>query len=245
MNWMYLLIYGLGALIAVMIGWIVNYYLPSYMGEKGKNLATKEDIQKITELTEETQRKFKENFEQFTADLKFKNDFIYKQYSGLYCKLYAIVIQSEYVRKYICLTTGKEVSFDDAPFLEISKIKRKTIMTPTCEGELMTISRKNTYIDTPISEFNKATLCDCIIANGDLVSQNLLKIAVSYRFALEHMKLTPECDDKKHAVEETENEEVRLLRELVICIVTEYNEMRKYLKLEYEEKELQSGQVSM
>lgn len=102
-----------------------------------------------------------------------------------------------------------------------------------------------TYIDTPISEFNKATLCDCIIDNGHLASQKLLKLAVSYRFALEHMNSTPECNDKKHAKEEAGNEEVRLIRELVICIVTEYNEMRKYLKLEYEDVELESGQVSM
>ncbi len=233
------------AAIAVIAGWFLNNYFPSYMNKKGENLATKEDVQEITALTEEVQKEFKESFEQFTADLKFKNDFIYKQYSGLYCKLYAIVVQSEYVRKYIEITTGKKFIFDDEPFIEISPTERKNMTVKISQDKPMTVSRKVTYIDTPISEFNKATLCDCIIDNGDLASQKLLKLAVSYRFALEHMKSTPECDDKEYAREEAENEEVRLIRELVICIVTEYNDMRKYLKLEYEESELESGQVRM
>lgn len=233
------------AVIAVIVGWFLNNYFPSYMNKKGENLATKEDVQEITELTEEVQKEFKESFEQFTADLKFKNDFVYKQYSGLYCKLYAIVVQSEYVRKYILVTTGEELAFDDDPFIEISPIERNNMTVTVSKDNPTRVSRETTYIDTPISEFNKSALCDCIIDNGGLASQKLLKLAVSYRFALEHMKSTPECEDRKHAREEAENEEVRLLRELVVCIVTEYNGMRKYLKLEYEETELQNGQVSM
>lgn len=75
--------------------------LPAYMEEKGKNLATKQDIEEITRKTEQVQKEFKEAFELFSSDVKFKYDYNYKQYSELYCKLYAFVIQSEYVRKYI------------------------------------------------------------------------------------------------------------------------------------------------
>ena len=43
-----------------------------YMDEKGKNLATKEDIEEITRKTEEVQQEFREGFELFSNDVKFK-----------------------------------------------------------------------------------------------------------------------------------------------------------------------------
>ena len=85
--------------------------------KKGKNLATKQDIEEITRKTEQVQKEFKEAFELFSSDVKFKYDYNYKQYSELYCKLYAFVIQSEYVRKYIELCENKNITFDEAPFL--------------------------------------------------------------------------------------------------------------------------------
>ena len=47
----------------------------------------------------------------FSSDMRFKYDFFYKQYSELYCKLYAIIIQSEYVRHFIQITDGKVITF--------------------------------------------------------------------------------------------------------------------------------------
>lgn len=85
-------------LLIFLVGLFTKNYLPSYMDKKGENLATKEDIKEITRKTEEVQREFKEEFEAFSSDMKFKYDFFYRQYSELYCKLYAIVIQSEMVR---------------------------------------------------------------------------------------------------------------------------------------------------
>ncbi|AGR77093.1 hypothetical protein A7H1H_0784 [Aliarcobacter butzleri 7h1h] len=38
--------------VSVIISLILNKYLPSYFGEKGKNLATKEDIEEITSKVE-------------------------------------------------------------------------------------------------------------------------------------------------------------------------------------------------
>lgn len=90
-----------------LLGLFLKNFLPKYMEEKRKNLATKEDVQEITRKTEEVQNEFKENFELFSSDLRFKYDFFYKQYSELYCDLYSIVIQSEYVRHFLFLTTGK------------------------------------------------------------------------------------------------------------------------------------------
>ncbi len=113
-------------LLIFLVGLFTKNYLPSYMDKKGENLATKEDIKEITRKTEEVQREFKEEFEAFSSDMKFKYDFFYRQYSELYCKLYAIVIQSEYVRHFIQITDGRIITFDEAPFLEISPTHRET-----------------------------------------------------------------------------------------------------------------------
>jgi hypothetical protein len=40
-------------IIGVGVGWFLKSYLESYLGEKGKNLATKEDIDRIVRTTEE------------------------------------------------------------------------------------------------------------------------------------------------------------------------------------------------
>ena len=100
------------AVAVFLIGLFVKNYLPSYMDEKGKNLATKEDIEEITRKTEEVQQEFHEGFELFSNDVKFKYNFFYKQYSELYCKLYAIIIQSEYVRHFIELTDKRTIPFE-------------------------------------------------------------------------------------------------------------------------------------
>lgn len=67
MDWaMAILIFEVLLAVAVfLIGLFVKNYLPSYMDEKGKNLATKEDIEGITRKTEEVQQEFREGFELF------------------------------------------------------------------------------------------------------------------------------------------------------------------------------------
>jgi len=62
------------AIFFFLLGLFLKNYFPKYMEEKGKNLATKEDIGQITKITEEVQKDFKESFEQFSSDLKFKYD---------------------------------------------------------------------------------------------------------------------------------------------------------------------------
>lgn len=126
MDWAILIFEILLAVAVFLIGLFVKNYLPSYMDEKGKNLATKEDIEEITRKTEEVQKEFREGFELFSNDVKFKYDFFYKQYSELYCKLYAIIIQSEYVRHFIELTDKRTISFEEAPFLEITPTHKET-----------------------------------------------------------------------------------------------------------------------
>lgn len=79
MDWAILIFEILLTVAVFLIGLFVKNYLPSYMDEKGKNLATKEDIEEITRKTEEVQQEFREGFELFSNDVKFKYDFFYKQ----------------------------------------------------------------------------------------------------------------------------------------------------------------------
>ena len=226
-------------LIIFLIGLFAKNYLPSYMDKKGENLATKEDVREITELTEQVEKEFKEAFELFSSDIKFKYEYIYKQYSELYCKLYAIIVQSEYVRRYIQLSNNEYISFDDAPFLEVSPTHRVSKQF-TFGEQGSTVKETVEDIDTPISQFNKKELCDYIIQHGDLASQDLLKLAVSYRFAYFHYSGNPEC--RNSSTQNTANdEEFRMIKEVVMTIVKEYNEMRKMLKLSYDQEELDTG----
>ena len=237
MEWIYIIV---NAVFIFLLGLFIKNYLPSYMDEKGKNLATKEDIQEITRKTEEVQKEFREDFELFSSDVQFKYDFYYKQYSELYCKLYSIIIQSEYVRRFIFLTTGEKYAFEDTPFLEITPTHRTTQKIELKEGEPIKFKQSVDEIETPISQFNKKQMCDYIINNGQYATQKLLKIAISYRFAHSHYSGNP--DVKNSSCEDMANEEeFRLIREMVCCIVSEYNFFRKELKMEYDQKELESG----
>lgn len=217
----------------------LKHYLPSYMDEKGNNLATKEDIEEITAKTEEVQRQFKEQFELFSTDVRFKYDHFYRQYSGLYYKIYSIIMQSEYVRHYIYLYSGKTISFDEAPFVEVSPTKRVTDKIEFKAGQSPSLSHEESKKVTPISEFNKKQMCDYIISNGEYASQHLLKLAVSYRFAHSNYAGNPAVNNVPTEV--AYEEEIRLIRELVCCIVKEYNILRRELKMEYIESELTTG----
>ena len=149
-------------LIGIIGGWFLNNYFPGYLKKKGENLATKEDIKKITEITEDVQKEFREQFELFSSDVQFKYDFYYKQYSELYCHLYSIVIQSEYLRYFLSLC-GNEFEFNKYPFLELysEKTHMNTEVDPS--GEIKcTLAREK--VDTPITNFNKKQLCDYIIS---------------------------------------------------------------------------------
>lgn len=237
MEWVWLIA---NAILIFLLGLFIKNYFPSYMEEKGKNLATKEDIQEITRKTEEVQKEFKENFELFSSDLQFKYDFYYKQYSELYCNLYSIIIQSEYVRHFLYLTTQKEYTFEEQPFLQISPTHRVTNKISFEEGKPLTTKQNVEDIETPISQFNKEQLCEYIISHGEYASQKLLKLAISYRFAYSNYTGNPavknsSCEDKAN------EEEFRLIKEMIICIVSEYNNLRKELKMDFDELELESG----
>lgn len=227
-------------LCSFLLGLYIKHYFPSYFDEKGKNLATKEDIAEITRKTEEVQKEFREGFELFTSDIRFKYDFYYKQYSELYSKLYGIIIQSEYIRKFIKISDGKDLPFDDAPFVEMSPTHKITQTINLKEGQPVTVTQNEEIITTSISEFNKKKLCEYIIEKAEYASQSLLKLAISYRFSYFYYSGNDESRNT-HLRETADKEEVRLIREMVCCIVREYNFFRKELKMEYNENELSTG----
>ena len=66
MDWIWILVIVLDVVATFLLGLFLKNYLPSYIQKKGENLATKEDIQEITQKTEEVQAEFKEKFELFS-----------------------------------------------------------------------------------------------------------------------------------------------------------------------------------
>lgn len=83
-------------------------------------------------------------------------------------------------------------------------------------------------------------LCDLIIQNDSLASQELLKLAVSYRFA--YSFYSGNKDAKNSDVSETANEEeFRLIRAMVCSIVKDYNQLRKELNMPYNAEEISDG----
>ena len=83
-------------------------------------------------------------------------------------------------------------------------------------------------------------MCDYIISNGSLGSQKLLKLAVAYRFVADHYSGNSSGGsiDVKDIADE---EEFRMIKDIVVAIVQDYNLLRKELKLDYNENEIKTG----
>jgi hypothetical protein len=81
-------------------------------------------------------------------------------------------------------------------------------------------------------------LCELIIKKGEYASQTLIKLAVAYRFAHDNYSGTTKNGD---AIEVANEEEFKLIREILIRIIKDYNFLRKELKIEYIENELLTG----
>lgn len=239
MNLATLIVSILTTLIITIGGWYLKNFFPKYIEKKGENLATKEDIAKITRMTEEVQRVFKESFALFSSDLKFKYDFYYKQYSELYCNLYSIIIQSEYIRAFLKKSGEEDLPFADYPFLEMTN---RTVKYTYSSGEdkPVTIDENNEVDRYLVAQFNKVQLCDLIIEHRSLATPELLKLTVSYRFAYNYY--SGNTDAPQTSVSEiADEEELRLIRKIVCEIVKDYNHLRKELKLSFNDKEYADG----
>jgi len=62
--------------IGIIIGLILNRFLSSYFSKKGENLATKEDVGRITKEIEEVKNIYKKNYELSNIERGFYNDMI-------------------------------------------------------------------------------------------------------------------------------------------------------------------------
>lgn len=105
-------------------------------------------------------------------------------------------------------------------------------------------TKENGDIETPVSQFNKHQLCEYIIQNDSLASQHLLKLAVSYRFVYDYYSGNPEAKGADYQ-EIANEEEVKLIKDIIFAIVKDYNQLRKSLNLEYNKTELETGIPSL
>ncbi|MEM1506340.1 hypothetical protein RG959_23455 [Domibacillus sp. 8LH] len=222
-----------------LLGLFIKKYMPTYMAEKGKNLATKQDIREITERTEEVKILFQKEMQVFTNDLTFTNDYTFNRYSVLYAKLYGIIIQSEYVRFFHKQNEIQDLSFEEFPFIEIKRTHVKQ------QIDLITglkMSEEVNPIEDEMTSFNKKELCDYIIENSEYASPKLLKLAIAYRYAWTNYGGNRKIDDEK-ILKAFNDAEFDLIKKIVKTIITEYNEMRKIVKLSYSEHELDKGEL--
>ncbi|MCM3363003.1 hypothetical protein [Niallia sp. MER TA 168] len=225
------------AVLCFILGLFVKDHLPSYMKEKGKNLATKEDIKEITKKTEEVKIEFQKEMANFSSEVSFKNDYSYKQYAELYAKLYSIVAQSEYLRYFYEKQMGKEIIFKEVPFFELGRTKIRT------QSSLLTgkvINHEETAVSDGMTNFNKKELCEYIIKNGEYSSQRLLKLAVAYRYVHSNYSGTKSLEDNE-VQNSFDNEEIKLINKVVRTIVMDYNSLRRDINLEYNQFELENG----
>ncbi|MFS0820900.1 hypothetical protein [Bacillus sp. 1P02SD] len=221
------------------LGLFIKKYLPAYMDQKGKNLATKEDIQEITRRTEEVKILFQKEMEIFSNDLVFTNDYTFNRYSILYAKIYGIVIQSEYVRFFYKKHEIQNLSFEEYPFIEIKHEQVKQQIDVFTGSK---ISEKINPIEDEMTSFNKKEICDYIIKYSEYASPRLLKLAIAYRYAWSNYEGTRKLEDKD-ILKAFNDAEFNLITEIVKTIIIEYNEMRKIVKLSYSDYELNNGEL--
>lgn len=156
-------------------------------------------------------------------ELKRKHNF--DQLKELYLEIYGIIVQSEYLRYFIRNYSSQEdLSIHEYPFLEI---------VHTNNGQ---------EIQNPITEFNKSEILKSILNNKKFASQNLLKLAVAYRYVHHHYQQNLIDKTLLHNYQE---EELRLIGKIVVTIIKETNQMLDECNMEFNGKELSYGVMDL
>lgn len=223
-------------IVLTLIGLIIGSYLPSYTKEKGKNLATKEDIKEITKKTEEVKHEFNEKFGEFSKKLDFKYRFYEEQMINLYSNLYAMIAQTEYLRYFVKVYEKVDIPFDKAPFLEVNQ---------TTHHQRINIFTREVLVDEIIKKENEVTkvkkieIANEIIKNSKYANNRLLKLAVAYRYVNQNYS----NGNKDHLEEKRKYdlEEIKLIGAIIKLIIKEYNFLARELGLSYSEYELKNG----
>lgn len=231
-------------IISLVIGLIIGVFLPSYSKQKGINLATKEDIGKITEITKRVESEFQKINIKYDTEIKFSSQYSSDRYINLYHLIYAIIIQSEFFKiiegDILNGTEGEKdfSNFEEYPFIAISKSKER--ITFSREGTTTTSEQ----ITDALTNANLKNLYTLIIENGQHSSQELLKLAIYLRYLDSYFD-----ENEKFKRDDKENEDkfntqrLFITAEIIKLSVKEYNEIRRNLNLSYSEYELKNGLI--
>ncbi|MFD2627442.1 hypothetical protein [Oceanobacillus kapialis] len=173
----------------------------------------------------------KNKFDWFTDKKKFQREYFYSQLRELYLPLYAIVAQSEYLRKFHHLD---HIPFNEIPFVEIKK-ERTSSRFDMKNGKF---EREKVDIEDVITEFNKEEIIKRVIDKSEFASQELLKLAVAYRYVHKHYQ-----DETiiKEQLDKYQTQELELIKRIVKKIVHETNYKLKFCHMEYNKDELKKS----
>ncbi|QOE05295.1 hypothetical protein [Bacillus amyloliquefaciens] len=179
--------------------------------------------------------KLVQNKTDFMVSIKqFKRDHYYKQLNELYKELYAIVCQSEFLRKFHHIDELN--SMKEVPFIELAK-RIKKIQTNLVTGEEKVIGED---VETAITRFDKKNIIALIMRNKQYASQELLKLAVGYRYCHEYYT---KKDLDEIQLEVFQKTELDYIYKIVIRIVMETNEKLKFCKMDFNESERRTGKI--
>lgn len=112
----------------------------TYFNEKAKNLATKQDIKNITEITEKVQHEYKKQLDLFEADIEFKYKFHEEQYTNLYSVLYSYISESEAIKQ-LNRELNIDSHFENLPIAEFQDDEEESNFTKM----LILIKEKKQY----------------------------------------------------------------------------------------------------
>lgn len=243
MSWTDALICVGFGVFSFLVGLFLNNFLRSGSDKKTETVATKKDIAVLAKKADDIQNTVEDKLETLSSDSRYKSEIRYKQYSQLYCRLYALIMQSEYLRYFINLQNGEQSDdFNESPLVEMGSIDIETVETESYSGNRVA-NRK--IVDTRSSKNSKKELCDTIVKNAEFASQKLLKIATSYRVASLFYSANGAETENDEFQEKADAEELRLIKEVVTTVVREYNEIRKELLLSFDDEEITKGLPKM
>jgi hypothetical protein len=171
----------------------------------------------------------KNKLDWFHDSKKFKRDFAMEQLKELYIPAYGVVSQSEFLRRF---NNEEDKPYDEFPFFEIVKKQEKVVTDLTAR----TVKREVVKISDVITDFNKEKLASLIIDKGVFASQELLKLAVSYRYVSKHYE-----DETIEAtkLQKFRSQELDLIHRIVQLIIRETNEKLKECGMPYSNNEIE------
>jgi len=178
--------------------------------------------------------KWLQNKFDFVVDTKkFKREHYYKQLNELYFEIYSIIVQSEFLRTFYWIEEFR--SLKEVPFLEIQN-KLKKYKSNLFTGE--TLEESEEIVESTITKFNKIGLVDHIIENKKYASQDLLKLAVGYRYVHKHYQNE---NYPQIQLERFQKKELEMIYKIVSIVVVEFNEKLKFCNMDYNKTEMKKG----